>query len=110
MLTYFIVALSLSMDAFVVSVSNGICIPELKVRHAVRASLAFGYFQFIMPVIGWTLGSTFRGYIEGFDHWIAFALLALVGGKMIFESFKIKDPSCEVDGFKGILSLRTLLV
>jgi len=110
MLTYLIVALGLSMDAFVVSVSNGICIPDLKVRHALRASLAFGFFQFFMPLIGWTLGGAFRGYIEGFDHWIAFALLALVGGKMMIESFRIKDPSLEIEGSKGILSLKTLLV
>lgn len=110
MLTYLFIALGLSMDAFVVSVSNGICVPELKVRHALRAALAFGFFQFLMPVIGWALGTAFRGYIESVDHWIAFALLVIVGGKMIVESFKLKDPNPEAEESRGILHVGTLLV
>lgn len=74
------------MDAFAVSVCSGISIRGLRVFHAVRASLFFGLFQFIMPVAGWFLGKTFSFYIRAFDHWIAFALLALVGGKMIWEA------------------------
>lgn len=114
MLTYFLVAVALSMDAFAVSVSSGICIPHLKIRHALRAAAAFGLFQFLMPVIGWFVGGAFRNMIQGFDHWIAFILLAFVGGKMVLESRKIEDPSScpDPDGEtkKGILDLKTLLV
>jgi len=110
MLTSLLMALGLSMDAFAVSVSNGICIPEMKVRYALRAALAFGLFQFFMPIVGWALGGAFREHIEHIDHWIAFGLLAFVGGKMIFEALRIEAPDCALDKSKGILHLGTLLV
>jgi len=110
MLTHLFVALGLSMDAFAVSISSGICIPNMKFRYALRASLSFGLFQAVMPLIGWGLGGAFRSYIERVDHWVAFALLALVGGKMIYESFQIKDPTCDLEVYKGVMSLRNLLI
>jgi putative Mn2+ efflux pump MntP len=113
MLTYFLVAIGLSMDAFAVSVSSGICVRELTIRHALRASFAFGIFQFAMPIAGWYLGGSFKRYIEGFDHWIAFLLLAFVGCKMIKESFAIKDPASCPDGEEpasNIVDPKTLLV
>jgi len=113
MLTWILVAFGLAADAFAVSVSNGICIPQLKPRHALRAALAFGLFQFGMPLAGWALGGAFRSLIQDFDHWIAFGLLALIGGKMIKESFDMEDPSACDDGGpakKSILDLGTLLV
>lgn len=88
MLEICLIGLALSMDAFAVSVSSGICIRDLKPFYAVRASLSFGIFQFIMPVSGWFLGGAFARYIGAFDHWIAFFLLAFTGGKMIFEAHK----------------------
>jgi putative Mn2+ efflux pump MntP len=91
MLSVVLIGLSLSMDAFAVSVSSGICIREIKPFHVLRASLSFGLFQFIMPVLGWFLGETVSAYIENYDHWIAFALLGLIGGKMIKEGIKTKD-------------------
>ncbi|MBL8966141.1 MAG: manganese efflux pump [Spirochaetaceae bacterium] len=97
MLTYVLVALGLSMDAFAVSVSSGICIPHMKARHAFRAAFAFGLFQFLMPIAGWLAGSAFRAYIEGFDHWIAFALLVFVGAKMLKESFGIEEETACAD-------------
>nr|WP_320131384.1 manganese efflux pump MntP family protein [uncultured Holophaga sp.] len=110
MLTYLFVALGLSMDAFAVSVSSGICIPELRIRYALRAAFAFGLFQFLMPVVGWLLGSSFRGYIDAFDHWIAFLLLLGVGGKMVYEALKIGEPACDREEARGILKLRTLFL
>lgn len=113
MLTYLLVAVGLSMDAFAVSVSSGICVKELKFRHALRASLFFGLFQLAMPIAGWLLGGTFRAYIQRFDHWIAFGLLAMVGGKMVVEFLRSRDPaSCgdESEARKSIIDLRTLLV
>jgi putative Mn2+ efflux pump MntP len=88
MLSIALIGLSLSMDAFAVSVSSGISIRGLKPFHAVRSSLFFGVFQFIMPVAGWFLGKTFSSYIQAFDHWVAFILLALIGGKMIWEAVR----------------------
>jgi putative Mn2+ efflux pump MntP len=94
MVSTLLIGLSLSLDAFAVSLSSGICIRDLKPFYAVRASLFFGAFQFIMPVAGWYLGKTFVSYIEAYDHWAAFILLAFVGGKMILEGLK-KDRSAE---------------
>lgn len=112
MLTYFLVAIGLAMDAFAVSVSSGICIPNLKPRYSFRAALAFGLFQFAMPVAGWLAGEAFRSLIQGFDHWIAFILLAFVGGKMALEGLQKKDDGAceEPDSRRSILDLGGLLV
>lgn len=98
LLTIVGIALGLSMDALAVSITNGAMIRDLKVRHAVRMAVFFGAFQFLMPVIGWAAGTTFSRAIAGIDHWIAFGLLAFIGGKMIVESRKLKeDGSCKED-------------
>lgn len=97
--TTIVIAVGLAMDAFVVSIVSGSAYRQLHVKHALRMALFFGAFQAFMPLIGSLAGLTLKGYIEGWDHWIAFGLLAAVGGKMIYESFKIKpvqenpDPS-----------------
>lgn len=82
------VALALAMDAFAVTVGLAIGLRRLKAGQTLRLAFHFGLFQFVMPVIGWMAGETVRRYIEGTDHWIAFALLLGVGGKMIYESFR----------------------
>lgn len=89
----FLTAVSLAMDAFAVSVTNGIVVTNLRPRHGVKMGLYFGGFQFVMPLIGYVLGSGLREYIEAFDHWIAFGLLALIGGNMIRESFSGDDEA-----------------
>jgi manganese efflux pump family protein len=86
-----IIAVGLSMDAFAVSVTSGAAYKQLKVRHIVQMAAFFGAFQAIMPVIGALAGRGFKDYISGYDHWVAFTLLAAIGGKMIYESFKMKD-------------------
>jgi putative Mn2+ efflux pump MntP len=88
MLSIVLIGLSLSMDAFTVSVGAGVSIRNLKLFHAARASLSFGLFQFFMPVAGWLLGETVSSYITAYDHWIAFGLLAFIGGKMIAEGIR----------------------
>lgn len=102
------IALGLSMDALAVSVTNGFIIKELKFKHAFRIALAFGFFQAIMPIIGWAAGSFFAEYIKGFDHWIAFVLLVYIGGKMLFESFKKEEESCSDE--KNCTHLPTLII
>ncbi len=81
------IAVALSMDALAVAFSISSVLPSLRLGHYFRLSFAFGLFQFLMPVIGWTLGLSVRDYIEAWDHWIAFVLLALVGGNMLREAF-----------------------
>ena len=79
-------AVSLAMDAFAVSVSNGISVKGFSRRDAVEQGIYFGAFQFFMPVLGYLLGSQIREYIEKVDHWVAFGLLALIGINMIKEA------------------------
>ncbi len=87
------------MDAFVVSIVSGSAYKQLHIKHALRMALFFGAFQAVMPLIGALAGMTLKEHIVHWDHWIAFGLLAAVGGKMIYESFRIKsveenpDPS-----------------
>jgi len=84
------IAVGLGMDAFAVSVAGGVSVEGSKPRYAFRAAVCFGLFQFFMPIAGWLGGSQFAGLVGDFDHWIAFGLLAFVGGKMIFESGRIE--------------------
>ena len=84
------IAVGLAMDAFAVSVSAGTLAIMNNRRSALRLSFHFGLFQFLMPVIGWFVGSTVQHYVESVDHWVAFILLSYIGVKMIYESFKIE--------------------
>ena len=90
LITIIIVALALAMDAFAVSIVSGAAFRKLEVKHAFRMALFFGGFQAFMPLIGSLAGLTIKDHIADYDHWVAFGLLAAVGGKMIYESFKIK--------------------
>jgi putative Mn2+ efflux pump MntP len=87
LLSLIFLALGLAMDAFAVSVALGLKIPvKDKWKIALKAGLFFGIAQGVMPLIGWILGNGFSSYIEKFDHWIAFILLSIIGGKMIYEA------------------------
>lgn len=90
-----LIAVSLAMDAFAVSISNGVCIRGFGKKDAVRQAIFFGGFQFLMPILGWVLGSSVKVYIEAFDHWIAFILLLLIGVNMIHESLKGEEGKNE---------------
>lgn len=90
-LELFLIGVGLSADAFSVSVCKGLNMRKLNMVHAYIIALFFGGFQAIMPLIGYLLGTSFSKYIEAFDHWIAFVLLAFIGGKMVIEAVKEKD-------------------
>ncbi|WP_303927522.1 manganese efflux pump MntP family protein, partial [Desulfovibrio piger] len=81
--TVFLLAVALSMDAFAVALASGCAIREIRLRQYVRVSAAFGFFQFFMPVLGWFLGQSVHHFIEAWDHWLAFVLLAWIGGNML---------------------------
>jgi len=104
-----LISLGLAMDAFAVSISNGMALKCFKKKIAFRVALFFGGFQAIMPVIGWAAGLSFRKYIESYDHWIAFVLLSFIGVKMIFESSGLEknETSCNPE---NILFLFTMAV
>lgn len=83
-----ILAVSLSMDAFAVAICKGLAFGRIRLRQALVVGLYFGVFQAAMPTIGYFLGMSFRQYIESFDHWIAFGLLAFLGVRMIIEAVR----------------------
>lgn len=80
--------LSLAMDAFAVSICDGMVYRDLNKRKGMIIPTTFGLFQALMPIIGFYIGLAFSNYIDAFDHWIAFALLLVIGGKMIFDGVK----------------------
>ena len=81
------VAVGIAMDAFAVSVAASVSLRHVSPRQVFRFAFHFGLFQAMMPVIGWAAGCTIHEYVEMWGHWIAFGLLALIGGKAILESF-----------------------
>ncbi len=83
-----IIAISLAMDAFAVSICKGLNMVKINYRHGLILALFFGVFQALMPLLGWVLGTQLADYISSIDHWIAFFLLAFIGGKMIADTYK----------------------
>ena len=88
MLSVILIGISLSMDAFAVSVTNGITMRPFKTGYALWHGLYFGAFQFLMPLAGYILGSTVSGYVTAIGPYVSFALLAFIGGKMIWDAVK----------------------
>ena len=102
MLNLLMIAIGLSMDAFAVSTTNGMCVSRQYKRQSffTRAlvwSAMFGLFQGLMPMLGYFLGKTFASFISSIDHWIAFILLGFIGGKMIWEAVHPEKEECEVN-------------
>ena len=87
-ITLLLMGIGLAMDAFAVSICKGLSMKKVKWQHAAVIGLFFGGFQALMPFIGWLLGSQFEQYITSVDHWIAFGLLGIIGGKMLYEAIK----------------------
>lgn len=87
-LEIWLLAIGLAMDCFAVSIASGIILKRIQWRPMLTMAFAFGFFQAIMPFIGWMCANTFSHLIESVDHWIAFAILAFLGGRMVYESFK----------------------
>jgi manganese efflux pump family protein len=110
-ITIIILAVGLGVDAFSVAIGIGAVNDKKSWAPVLRLAAAFGIFQFIMPIIGWLAGLTVVEIIASFDHWIAFTLLALVGGKMIREGFEKESDEEKPDQTRGwplfLLSIAT---
>ena len=102
------IAVALAMDCFAITLGLACGARGLTLKQALRMAAYFGGFQFAMPVLGWLAGDRLLGLIRHFDHWVAFGLLALIGGRMIFESVHMseEEKSCRPDQTQG----RRLLV
>lgn len=103
-----LIAVGLSMDAFAVSICKGLATKKVGVKHMLIVGLWFGGFQALMPLIGYFLGSTFEEYITRFDHWVAFVLLALIGGNMIREALSGEEE--KANDSLGVREMLTLAV
>ena len=95
-----LIGVGLSMDAFAVAVCKGLGMRSINYRHALMIALFFGVFQALMPLIGWALGSQFAAFVTPVDHWIAFGLLAFIGGKMLWDALHEgnaeDDAECQI--------------
>jgi len=87
-LSIVLIAIGLAMDAFAVSITTGIVLRKNMLKNSLIIAGYFGFFQALMPLIGWFVGLQFKEYIEKIDHWIAFLLLGFIGFKMIYEAVK----------------------
>ena len=107
----FLIGIGLSMDAFAVAICQGLSMKKLNLRHSAVIALFFGGFQALMPLLGWFLGSQFAGYIQQFDHWVAFILLGIIGVNMMREALSGEDDEEDADcGCGERLDLKRLLL
>lgn len=104
--TVFLLAIGLSFDSFAVSVCSGLNLPHIRFFQAAKIAFFLALFQALMPLVGWLVGNSIKSVIEPVDHWIAFGLLSLIGGKMIIESFS----SSETREIKNPLNIRVILM
>ena len=105
---YILIAFALAMDAFAVSIGKGLSVKCVKPRHLLCVALWFGGFQALMPAVGYLLGSSFASLIEQIDHWVAFALLVIIGVNMARESFH-DEEDCDVAS-QADFSVRKMLL
>lgn len=105
-LTVLFLAIGLSFDSFAVSVCSGLNLPHIRFFQATKIAIFLAIFQAFMPLVGWLVGNSIKSLIEPVDHWIAFGLLSLIGGKMIIESF----ISTEEREIKNPLHIRVILL
>lgn len=103
-----LISVGLAMDAFAVAVCKGLNMRKINYKHAVIIAAFFGGFQALMPFIGWLIGTRFASYIDKYDHYVAFALLAFIGVKMIIDAVK-GEEECESCG-EGRLDIKELVV
>ena len=103
--TLLILAIGVSMDAFAVSICKGLAMKQIKFKHMLIVGLWFGGFQALMPLIGYFLGIQFETYITAYDHWIAFILLAFIGGNMIKEALSNEEETADAS-----LAVKIMLV
>lgn len=104
-ITVLLIALGLSMDSLAVSITGGICMHPFCIRKSLKMAIYLGVFQGMMTWLGWALGISFSSYITDFDHWIAFVLLAYLGGKMVYESFRKEEHHTVTFSHKTLFAL-----
>ncbi|MCJ7613811.1 manganese efflux pump MntP family protein [Candidatus Bathyarchaeota archaeon] len=104
-ITTLLIAVALAMDSFSVAIANGLATKTFKTAKALKIASFFGFFQAIMPIIGWYAGVHILDLISSFDHWVAFFLLTVIGSKMIYESTRNESKK-----LVNSLSIKILLI
>jgi manganese efflux pump family protein len=94
LITILMISFGVAMDATAVSFSCGVSFKDKKTASALKLGAAFGFFQLVMPVLGWLIGAELKKFIETFDHWAAFIILVAIGVKMIYESLAHREDKC----------------
>ena len=110
LLEIILIAIGLSMDAFAVSVTLGLTAKKPKINEVLQPGIYFGFFQALMPLIGYFAGISFAGKIQSLDHWLAFIILGFIGGKMIVESFLKKEKKVNGNPFQFMKMLLLAIV
>ncbi len=111
LITLFLLAFGLASDAFAVSVTNGMCSSRITKRHALLTALTFGFFQALMPVLGYVLGNSFADFVFRYQHWIALLLLGAIGVNMLSDALKEwKTPEGEVCTTLNIFQAKNLIL
>jgi putative Mn2+ efflux pump MntP len=105
LLTLVLIAVGLCMDTFAISISCGVCVRKERWRFGLKVAIIFSLSQAVMPVLGWLAGTGLKDFISAVDHWIAFGLLLLIGGKMIYESFVLSEKTIDPGKTKVLLVL-----
>ncbi len=109
--TISIIAIGLAMDAFAVSISEGVAIKRMKIRFAILVAMLFGLFQAFMPLLGYLAGSFFYDLINKYSHFVSFILLVVIGIKMIYEGYEEekceREGRCQISGNHFLLALAT---
>ncbi len=102
MLSLMALAVALAMDAFAVALAAGALLQPLRFRPCFRLAFHFGLFQGLMPVIGWLAGLTIRSFVAAWSHWLAFTLLLIVGGRMVYEALSTEENERRTDPSRGL--------
>jgi putative Mn2+ efflux pump MntP len=105
-----VLAIGLAMDATAVAASRGLAVSAVRARYVLLAALYFGGFQALMPLVGWLVGASFGRFVIAWDHWIAFGMLAAIGGKMIHEAWSAEPGAPERSSDAQLFSHRALLL
>ncbi len=107
-ISVFLIAVALAMDAFSIAISKGLAAKRQSVKDALSLGVTFGIFQFIMPLLGWTLAFSFASFIEKYSGYISCALLVFIGGKMLIEAFKAKKE--DEDKLSSAIDFKMLII
>lgn len=103
LLSLTLIGVGLSIDSLAASITTGACSKNIRLKHVLKVAAFMAFFQGLMPLVGWLIGSTFKSIIEDYDHWVAFILLLGIGGKLIYDGIKNSAEEVKANPTKNML-------